>query len=57
MACDDGHFARPHHHVRTEEGRWKPCSGRWWCTRCKTWLTGPQCDLPGAPQLPAAWLK
>lgn len=47
----------PHEHTRTDEGTWKPCSGRFSCTRCGTWQDGRQCHLPGAPKLPAGWLR
>lgn len=51
------HDFHPHEHTRMEDGRWKPCSGRFWCLKCREWTTGRQCDLPGAPELPAGWLK
>ncbi len=47
----------PHEHTRTDEGIWKPCSGRFSCARCGEWSAGSQCDLPGAPKLPAGWLR
>lgn len=55
----EGHRLHPHEHYRldTDGKAWKPCSGRFWCTSCKDWHSGKQCDLPGAPAIPAGWLK
>ena len=47
----------PHEHTRMDDGRWKPCPGRFSCAKCGEWQPGRQCDLPGAPKLPAGWLK
>lgn len=55
--CPPGkHSLHPHSHVKVD-GTWKPCSGRWFCQKCWTWHSGKQCDLPGAPKLPAGWLR
>jgi hypothetical protein len=52
----DGHTLAPHDHIAMDDGRPKPCSGRWWCAGCREWESGPRCVLPGAPALPADWL-
>lgn len=51
----DGHSLHPHSHVT--DGVAKPCGGRWWCQDCREWFSGKPCTVPGAPKLPAAWLK
>lgn len=57
MSPHKGHNVHPHEHTKTDAGVWKPCSGRFWCAGCKEWHSDRQCDLPGAPKLPASWLK
>jgi hypothetical protein len=56
MVAHDGHSLAPHDHIAMDDGRPKPCSGRWWCAGCREWESGPRCVLPGAPALPADWL-
>lgn len=31
-----------HHPLVGKEPR--KCSGRWWCEKDKTWITGPKCE-------------
>jgi hypothetical protein len=58
LPCLPGeHRFQAHEHVRMDDGRPKPCAGRFWCLKCLAWLSGPACVLPGAPKLPAGWLR
>lgn len=49
------HVLHAHGHVRMDDGRRKPCSGRFWCTRCRRWRSGPACVLVNPVLLPKGW--